>query len=55
MVGYAMIFGVLALFAAAFGFGGIAGGSTGLAQLLFVLCLLVALIFLLLARVKRLR
>lgn len=55
MVGYALLFGVLALFAAAFGYGGLAGESTDLAQLLFVLCLCVTITLLLLAQVKRLK
>ncbi|MAP95643.1 MAG: DUF1328 domain-containing protein [Ponticaulis sp.] len=35
MLGWALTFFVLAIIAAAFGFGGIAGASAGIAQLLF--------------------
>ncbi|MAI88972.1 DUF1328 domain-containing protein [Ponticaulis sp.] len=35
MLGWALAFFVLAIVAAAFGFGGIAGASAGIAQLLF--------------------
>ncbi|MAT34547.1 MAG: DUF1328 domain-containing protein [Ponticaulis sp.] len=35
MLGWALAFFVLAIIAAAFGFGGIAGASAGIAQLLF--------------------
>ena len=35
MLGWALTFFILAIVAAAFGFGGIAGASAGIAQLLF--------------------
>lgn len=35
MLGWALAFFILAIVAAAFGFGGIAGASAGIAQLLF--------------------
>ena len=35
MLGWALTFFILAIIAAAFGFGGIAGASAGIAQLLF--------------------
>ncbi|PUB14918.1 DUF1328 domain-containing protein [Yoonia sediminilitoris] len=39
MLGYALIFLVTALIAALFGFGGIASASAGIAQILFVIFL----------------
>ena len=39
MLGWALAFFILAIIAAAFGFGGIAGASAGIAQLLFVVFL----------------
>src|SRR5690242_5700237 len=39
MLGWAIVFLVLALIAAAFGFGGIAGTAAGIAQILFVVFL----------------
>lgn len=48
MLRYAIIFLIIALIAAAFGFGGIAGTATHIAQILFyifLVCFIVALIF----------
>lgn len=39
MLGWAIAFFVLAIIAAAFGFGGIAGASAGIAQILFFIFL----------------
>lgn len=39
MLGWALVFFVLALAAAAFGFGGIAGAAASIAQILFVIFL----------------
>ncbi|MCW5978183.1 MAG: DUF1328 domain-containing protein [Bryobacteraceae bacterium] len=40
MLGWALMFLILALVAAAFGFGGIAGASAGLAKILFFVFLI---------------
>jgi uncharacterized membrane protein YtjA (UPF0391 family) len=50
MMRWAVIFLVVALIAAAFGFGGIAGEAAGFAKILFVVALVVALISLMLGR-----
>jgi uncharacterized membrane protein YtjA (UPF0391 family) len=52
MLFWAAVFFVIALFAAAFGFGGIASASVGIAQILFAVFLALAIIALL-ARVLR--
>ncbi|SMH53288.1 DUF1328 domain-containing protein [Maritimibacter sp. HL-12] len=52
MLYWAVIFFAIALVAAAFGFGGIASASVGIAQILFVVFLVLALIALL-ARAMR--
>ena len=44
MLGYALMFFVVALIAAAFGFGGIAAGAAGIGKLLFVGFLILAAI-----------
>ena len=44
MLRWALIFFVVALLAALFGFGGIAGAATGIAKILFVAFLIVAAI-----------
>lgn len=36
MLGWAFVFLIAALFAAAFGFGGIAGATAGISQILFI-------------------
>jgi len=45
MLGWAVVFLIIALVAAAFGFGGIAVASAGIAKVLFVLFLVLCLIF----------
>ena len=49
MLKYAIIFAVISLIAGAFGFGGIAAGSAGIAKILFGLFLLLAVVFIVLA------
>jgi uncharacterized membrane protein YtjA (UPF0391 family) len=44
MLGWALTFFVLAIIAAAFGFGGIAGASASIAQVLFVIFLVLTVI-----------
>ena len=44
MLGWALGFFILAIIAAAFGFGGIAGASAGIAQLLFFVFLMLLVI-----------
>jgi uncharacterized membrane protein YtjA (UPF0391 family) len=44
MLGWALVFFVLALVAAAFGFGGIAGASASIAQILFVVFLVLTVL-----------
>lgn len=44
MLSWALVFLVLALVAAAFGFGGIAGTATSIAQLLFVVFLVLTVV-----------
>jgi uncharacterized membrane protein YtjA (UPF0391 family) len=44
MLRYAVIFFVIALIAAVFGFGGIAAGAVGIAQVLFYVFVVLALI-----------
>jgi uncharacterized membrane protein YtjA (UPF0391 family) len=44
MLHYAVIFFVIALIAALFGFGGIASSATGIAKVLFVVFLVMALL-----------
>jgi uncharacterized membrane protein YtjA (UPF0391 family) len=41
MLGWALTFFILAIVAAAFGFGGIAGASAAIAQVLFVIAFIV--------------
>ena len=53
MLKWALIFLVVALLAALFGFGGIASGAAGIAKLLFVLFLVVFVISLVLGLVRR--
>lgn len=55
MLGWAIFFFIVALVAAAFGFGGIAGTAAGIAQLLFVVfvVLFVASLIVSLVRGKR--
>ncbi|MBO6538209.1 MAG: DUF1328 domain-containing protein [Rhizobiaceae bacterium] len=53
MLYYAIIFFVVAIIAAALGFGGIAGASAGIAQILFYLFLAALVISLLVGLVRR--
>jgi uncharacterized membrane protein YtjA (UPF0391 family) len=48
LLGWAIVFFVVALVAAAFGFGGIATAAVGIARILFFIFLLIFLIFLVL-------
>jgi uncharacterized membrane protein YtjA (UPF0391 family) len=50
MLHYAVVFFIIALIAAVFGFGGIAAGAAGIAKVLFVVFLVVAVATLLLGR-----
>jgi uncharacterized membrane protein YtjA (UPF0391 family) len=50
MLHYALLFFVVAIIAAVFGFGGIAAGAAGIAKVLFVLFLICALVALLMGR-----
>ena len=49
MLKYAIIFALISLVAGAFGFGGVAAGSAGIAKILFGLCLILAVVFIVLA------
>src|SRR3954468_8690961 len=53
MLRWALIFLVVALIAAVFGFGGLAAGAAGIAKLLFVLFLVVFVISLVMGLVRR--
>lgn len=44
MLHYAVVFFVVALIAAVFGFGGIAAGAVGIAKILFVVFLVMAIV-----------
>lgn len=50
MLGWALFFFIVAIIAAIFGFGGIAGAASGIAQLLFFGFLIVAVVVLLTGR-----
>ena len=52
MLSWAITFLVIALIAAAFGFGGIAGTATGIAQILFFVFLVLFLISLIAPRLR---
>lgn len=54
MLHYAVVFLVIALIAAVFGFGGIAAGAAGIAKLLFVIFLIGAIVTFLLGQKSRL-
>ena len=49
MLKYAIIFALISLVAGAFGFGGVAVGSAGIAKILFGLFLILTVIFIVLA------
>ena len=53
MLYYAVVFFIIALIAAQFGFGGIAAGAAGIAKILFVVFLIVALVTFLLSLARR--
>jgi uncharacterized membrane protein YtjA (UPF0391 family) len=53
MLGWAVTFLVIALVAALFGFGGLAGASMGIAKLLFFLFLVMFVIMLIMGLVRR--
>lgn len=52
MLGWAIAFFVIALVAAALGFGGIAGASAGIAQILFFVFIVLFLVALIMRAVK---
>jgi len=52
MLGWALTFLVIALIAAAFGFGGVAGTATSIAQVLFFVFLVLFLISLIVPRLR---
>ncbi len=53
MLHYAVVFLVIALIAALFGFGGIAAGAVGIAKLLFVVFLVLAVVSFIFGLVRR--
>ena len=53
MLHYAVVFFVIALIAAVFGFGGIAAGAVGIAKMLFFIFLAIAAITFLISASKR--
>jgi uncharacterized membrane protein YtjA (UPF0391 family) len=53
MLHYAVVFFVIALIAALFGFGGIAAGAVGIAQTLFFVFLVLAVVSFLFGQIKR--
>ena len=53
MLHYAVVFFIIALVAACFGFGGIAVGAAGIAKVLFVVFLVVALVSFLMSLGRR--
>lgn len=53
MLHYAVVFLVIALIAALFGFGGIAASAVGIAKLLFVVFLVLAVVSFILGLVRR--
>jgi uncharacterized membrane protein YtjA (UPF0391 family) len=54
MLHYAVVFLVIALIAAVFGFGGIAASAVGIAKILFVVFLVLAVVSFLFGRNRRL-
>ncbi|HWX21934.1 MAG TPA: DUF1328 domain-containing protein [Candidatus Binatia bacterium] len=52
MLGWALIFLVVAIIAASFGFGGIAGTAAGIAQILFYLFIAIFVISLLMGLIR---
>lgn len=53
MLSWALIFFVVAIIAAVFGFGGIASASTGIAQILFFLFLVLFVVSLIMGMARR--
>lgn len=53
MLHYALVFFVIALIAAVFGFGGIAAGAVEIAKMLFFIFLVVALVTFVISLVRR--
>jgi uncharacterized membrane protein YtjA (UPF0391 family) len=53
MLYWAAVFFIIAIVAAVFGFGGVAAGATSIAQILFGLFLLIAVVSLILGMVRR--
>ena len=53
MLYYAVLFFIVALVAAVFGFGGIAAGAAGIAQFLFFAFLVIAVVTLLMSLVRK--
>jgi uncharacterized membrane protein YtjA (UPF0391 family) len=53
MLYYALVFFIIALVAALFGFGGIAAGAAGIAKILFFLFLIVAVVTFLMSLARR--
>jgi uncharacterized membrane protein YtjA (UPF0391 family) len=53
MLYYAAVFFIIAIVAAIFGFGGVAAGASSIAQILFGLFLLIAIVTLILGLVRR--
>ncbi|GAB7544661.1 MULTISPECIES: DUF1328 domain-containing protein [Cupriavidus] len=53
MLHYALVFFVIALIAAVFGFGGIAAGAVEIAKILFFIFLVVALVTFVISLVRR--
>lgn len=53
MLYWAVVFFIIAIVAAVFGFGGVAAGATSIAQMLFGLFLLIAVVSLILGLVRR--
>jgi uncharacterized membrane protein YtjA (UPF0391 family) len=53
MLYYALVFFVIALVAALFGFGGIAAGAAGIAKILFFLFLIIAVVTFLMSLARR--
>lgn len=53
MLYWAAVFFIIAIVAAVFGFGGVAAGATSIAQVLFGLFLLIAIVSLILGLVRR--
>ena len=53
MLYYAVVFFIIPLIAALFGFGGIATGAAGIAKILFVVFLIVSLVTFLLSLARR--